>query len=112
MRVLGASVLVMESLTLGFAILLAIKEQSNLGVIYGSIISLLLFLTAGLLKRRCAFYLGSVLQIFMIAFGFFIPSFFIIGVIFIALWAAAIIVGGKGEAARAALVAQMSEKAD
>lgn len=112
MRVLGASVLVMESLTLGFAILLAIKEQSSFGVIYGSIISLLLFLTAGLLKRRYAFYLGSVLQIFMIAFGFFIPSFFIIGAIFIGLWVAAIIVGAKGEAARAALVAQMSEKAD
>ena len=111
MRVLGASVLVMESLTLGFAILLAIKDQSSTGIIYGSIISLLLFLWGGLLKRCSGFYVGSVLQIFMIAFGFFIPSFFIIGVIFIGLWAAAIIVGRKGEAARAAHLASQVEKA-
>ncbi len=110
MRALGASVLVMESLTLGFAILLAIKDQSTAGIIYGSIISLLLFLTAGLLKRRSGFYIGSVLQIFMIAFGFFVPSFFIMGVIFIGLWAAAIIVGQKGEAARAAHLASQAQK--
>jgi F0F1-type ATP synthase assembly protein I len=47
----------------------------------------------------------------MISFGFFVPSFFLIGVIFIGLWAAAIIVGRKGEAARAALMAQAGEKA-
>jgi len=111
MRILGASVLVMESMTLGFAILLAMKEHSSAGIIYGSIISLLLFLTAGLLKRPSGFYIGSVLQIFMIAFGFLVPSFFFIGVIFIGLWVAAIIVGRKGEAARAALLAQAAEKA-
>ena len=92
MKVLGASVLVMESMTLGFAILLATKNHSAAALIYGSIISLLLFLTAGILKRRSGFYIGSLLQIFMICFGFFVPSFFLIGVIFIGLWAAAIIV--------------------
>ncbi|MDA2963025.1 MAG: DUF4233 domain-containing protein [Actinomycetota bacterium] len=110
MRVLGAAVLVMESLTLGFAILLAVKEQSSVAIVYGSIVSLLLFLTAGLLKRRSGFYIGSILQIFMIAFGFFVPSFFIMGVIFIGLWAAAIIVGRKGEAARAAHLASQAQK--
>ena len=110
MRVLGAAVLVMESLTLGFAILLAVKEQSSVAIVYGSIVSLLLFLTAGLLKRRSGFYIGSILQIFMIAFGFFVPSFFIMGVIFIGLWAAAIIVGRKGEAARADHLASQAQK--
>ena len=109
MRVLGASVLVMESLTLGFAILLATKDHSNAALIYGSIISLLLFLTAGMLKRRSGFYIGSGLQFFMIAFGFVVPSYFLIGVIFIGLWVAAIVVGRKGEAARAALMAQAGE---
>ena len=111
MRILGATVLVMESMTLGFAILLATKDQPTAALIYGSVISLLLFLTAGILKRRSGLYIGSVLQIFMISFGFFVPSFFVIGVIFLGLWAAAIIVGRKGEAARAALVAQAEEKA-
>ena len=111
MRILGATVLVMESMTLGFAILLATKDQPTAALIYGSVISLLLFLTAGILKRRSGLYVGSVLQVFMISFGFFVPSFFVIGVIFLGLWAAAIIVGRKGEAARAALVAQAEEKA-
>ncbi len=110
MRVLGASVLVMESLSLSFAILLAIKAHSTAGIIYGSILCLLLFLTAGLLKRRSGFYIGSILQIFTLAFGVFIPSFYVIGAIFGALWVAAIFVGRKGEAARAALLAQAAKK--
>ena len=110
MRVLGASVLTMESLTLGFAILLAMKEHSSAGIIYGSIISLLLLLTTGLLKRASGFYIGSVLQIFMISYGFLVPSFFFIGVVFMGLWVAAIIVGRKGEAARATLLAQAAKK--
>ena len=111
MRVLGACVLVMESLTLGFAILLATKEHTSAALMYGALIALRLFCAAGLLKRRSGFYIASVLQIFMIAFGFVVPSFFIIGVIFIGLWAAAIIVGRKGEAARAAHMASQAEKA-
>jgi hypothetical protein len=110
MRVLGASVLVMESLALGFAILLATKEQSAAVLIYGSVISFLLFITAGLLKRRSAFYIASALQIFTLSFGYFVPSFIVIGVIFAGLWVAAIVVGRKGEAARAALLAQAQEK--
>ena len=46
----------------------------------------------------------------MIAFGFIVPSFFFIGVVFMGLWAAAIIVGRKGEAARATLMAQAAKK--
>ena len=102
----------MESLTLGFAILLALKEHSSLGIMYGSIISLLLFITAGLLKRPSGFIIGSVLQVFMISYGFFVPSFFFMGVGFAALWVAAFIVGRKGEAARAFLVAQAGEKGE
>ena len=106
MKVLGAAVLVMESMVLGFAILLATKSHSTSALVYGSVISLLMFLCAGLLRMRPGFYIGSLLQVFMIAFGFVIPAFFLIGAIFVGLWAAAIIVGRKGEAARAALVAQ------
>ena len=110
MRVLGASVLVMESLTLGFAVLLAIKDQSTVGIVYGSIVAFLVFVMAGLLKRRSAFYIASALQVFVIAFGFFVPSFFIMGAVFVGLWAAAIIVGRKGEAARAEFLATQAEK--
>jgi hypothetical protein len=50
------------------------------------------------------------MQIAMIAFGFVEPSFFIIGVVLIGLWVAAIVVGRKGEAARAAFLAAEPKK--
>ena len=105
MKVLGASVLIAESLTLGFAILVAMKDQSQAAIIYGCVVAFLLFVAAGLERRPGGFVFGSLMQVAMIAFGFVEPSFFIIGVVLIGLWVAAIIVGRKGEAARAALLA-------
>jgi hypothetical protein len=110
MKVLGASVLIAESMTLGFAILIAMKDQSAAAIIYGCVVSFLLFVAAGLLRFPGGFVFGSLLQVAMIAFGFVEPSFFIIGVVLIALWVAAIIVGRKGEAARAALLAAGPKK--
>ncbi len=47
----------------------------------------------------------------MLAFGLIVNSFLIIGVIFTGLWIAAILVGRKGEAARAALMASRTPDA-
>ena len=69
MKVLGASVLVAESLTLGFAILIAMKDQSQAAIIYGCVVSFLLFVAAGLLRRPGGFVFGSLMQVAMIAFG-------------------------------------------
>ena len=74
MKVLGASVLVAESLTLGFAILIAMKDQSQAAIIYGCVVSFLLFVAAGLLRRPGGFVFGSLMQVAMIAFGFVEPS--------------------------------------
>jgi hypothetical protein len=109
-KVLGASVLIAESMTMGFAILLAMKDHSSVAIIYGCVISFLLFLAAALVRRPGGFVIGSIMQIAMIAFGFVVPSFFIIGVVLIGLWVAAIVVGRKGEAARAALLAAGPKK--
>ena len=110
MKVLGASVLIAESMTMGFAILLAMKDHSHAAIIYGCVISFLLFLAAALVRRPGGFVIGSIMQIAMIAFGFVVPSFFIIGAVLIGLWVAAIVVGRKGEAARAALLAADPKK--
>jgi hypothetical protein len=50
------------------------------------------------------------MQVVMISFGFVEPYFFIIGVVFVGLWVSAIVVGRKGEAARAALLAAGPKK--
>lgn len=106
MRVLGASVLVMESIVMGFALLLAMKDQGGSALIIGSIISLFLFLSAALLKRRSGWIIANVLQVAMAAFSFVVPSFAIIALIFIVLWGCAIYFGRKGEAIRRELVAK------
>mgnify|MGYP003352974030 FL=1 len=106
MRMLGASVLVMESICVGFALLLAMKGHGSTAIILGSLISLSLFLSAGLLKRRSGWIIASVLQVAMVAYSFVVPSFAIIAVIFILLWGCAIYFGRKGEAIKRELVAK------
>ncbi len=105
MRILGASVLVMESLIVGFAILLAMKEDGNSALILGVALAIALLLTAGLLKHRAGWFIGSALQVVMLAYGFIVTAFFIVGGVFAVLWVAAIIVGRRGEAIRATLMA-------
>ena len=72
--------------------LLAMKDHSDAAIIYGCVISFLLFLAAALVRRPGGFVIGSIMQIAMIAFGFVVPSFFIIGAVLIGLWVAAIVV--------------------
>ena len=102
---LASAVLVMESFTLGFALLLAMKNSSSAAMIYGASIAILLILSAGLLKSKSGWIFASALQIAMLAFGFVLPAFFIVGTLFVGLWIAAILVGRKGEAIRASLLA-------
>jgi hypothetical protein len=111
MRVLASAVLVMESFSLGFALLIAMKDQSGAPMVYGAVVSIALLLAPGLLKRRVGWVLGWVLQVAMLGFGLVVNSFLIIGVIFAGLWIAAILVGRKGEAARAALLASQTPDA-
>jgi hypothetical protein len=105
MRVLGSAVLVMEFFVMCFAMLLAKDYDEPSTIIAGTIISILLLLTPGLLKKRIGWILGSILQFLVIGYAVVVPSMAIVGLIFGGLWIAAIIVGRKGEAARAALMA-------
>lgn len=100
MRVLGAAVLTMESLLMGFALLIAKDSHSALPLWIGGLIALLLLLNAGILKRKSGWIIGSLLQVAMIAYGSVVPSFYFMGALFAGLWIAAIVVGRKGEAAR------------
>ena len=106
MRILGASVLVMESMVMGFALLLAMKDSSTTALIIGSLISLALFLSAGLLKKRAGWIIASFLQLAMAGYSVVVPSLSIIALIFIVLWGCAIYFGRKGEAIRRELVAK------
>jgi uncharacterized membrane protein len=110
MRVLGSAVLVMEFLVMCFALLLAKDNHEGSTIIAGGVIAILLLLTPGLLKKRTGWILGSILQVLMIAYAVVVPSMAIVGLLFGGLWIAAIVVGRKGEAARAALMASQTPK--
>jgi hypothetical protein len=105
MRVLGSAVLVMEFFIMGFAMLIA-KNHEPSTIIVGAIIAVLLLLTPGLLKKKAGWILGSLLQLAMTGYAVVVPSLAIISLIFNGLWIAAIVVGRKGEAIRAALIAE------
>lgn len=104
MRMLGSAVLVMEFFVMGFAVLIA-KDESALAITYGLFIALLALLAPGLLKKRSGWIFASVLQAAIVGYAFVVPSMLFIGGLFAGLWVAAIVIGRKGEAARAALLA-------
>lgn len=104
MKVLASAVLAMEIMVMGFAVLLASKNHSAIALIWGGAIAALLVLAASLLRKRAGWVLGSLLQIALIGYGFVTTPLFFLGTLFMGLWIAAIVVGRKGEAARAALL--------
>jgi len=106
MRVLGSSVLVMEALTMGFALLIAMNSSDSWVLALGGAVAIMLLLTPGLLRRRAGWILGSILQVPMVAFGSEVFAMYFLGGIFALLWIAAIVVGRAGEAARARLTPQ------
>lgn len=93
----------MEGLTVSFGLLLAMSSADTIWLWAGGALALLLILTAGLLKRRSGWIIGSILQVGVFAYGFVLTAMFAMGVLYAGLWIAAIVVGRKGEAARARL---------
>jgi len=105
MRVLGSAVLAMEFFVMGFAVLLAKDNGEPSSIVAGLILALLFLLTPGLLKKKSGWIFGSILQAPMIAYAVVVPSMAVVGPIFAGLWVAAIVIGRKGEAIRAKLIA-------
>lgn len=104
MRVLGASVLTMEAIVIGFALLIAKDLSASTSFpagLVGGLIALLAITAAGLLKRRIGWWLGWLVQAATFTLGIAVPMMYVLGVIFAGLWVGAIVVGRKGEAARA-----------
>lgn len=109
MRILGSAVLVMEFFVMCFAMLLAKDNHEPSTIVAGTIIAVLLLITPGLLKKRTGWILGSALQFLMIGYAVVVPSMAIVGLIFAGLWIAAIVVGRRGEAIRAKLMASRTQ---
>jgi len=105
-RVLAAVVLTMESILMGFALLIAKDDASLTQIILGAVLAILFIFNAGLLKRKGGYLLGSFLQIFLIGYGLVVPHMYYMGGVFTTLWIIAILLGRRGEAIKASLIAQ------
>jgi hypothetical protein len=106
MKMLARSVLLMEIFVIGFAVLVAKdlteKNLEPVAIWSAIIISALAFIAAGSLKTKVGWILGWITQVALIGYGFFVFTMFFLGALFAGLWVAAIVIGRKGEAARAA----------
>ncbi len=101
----------MEFFVMGFALLLAKDQHSATALWIGGVIALFCLLTAGMMKSMRGWYIGSILQIALIAYGVVIPLMYFMGALFAGLWIAAFLIGRKGEAIRASLIAAANEEA-
>ncbi len=105
MRVLGSAVLVMEFLVMDFALLIAMNKHGALALSLGATLALVILLTAGVMKKMTGWYLGTMWQLCLIAYGVVVPVMYFLGPLFAGLWVSAFLIGRKGEAIRASLLA-------
>ncbi|MCW2899073.1 MAG: hypothetical protein JWO67_1338 [Streptosporangiaceae bacterium] len=104
MRRLLAAVLVCEAIVIALAIPVAIAvahTDARAAGIVGGVLAAVAVLLAGLLRHQWALVAGAVLQAVVIATGFVVPTMFILGVVFGALWATSIWLGRKVEGTQA-----------
>ena len=106
MRVMASAVLIMESLLMGFALLIAKDDATATALWLGGFLAIAFILNAGVLKRKGGYLLGSILQIFLISYGLVIWHMYYMGGLFALLWITAIALGRRGEAIKASLIAK------
>jgi hypothetical protein len=99
-RIIAATTLSCEALVVIFAGLVA-KDLSSLSVGAALGISAALavgcLFAAGMLGSRRGYVLGSVLQVLIIGYGFWLSSMFFVGVLFAGLWILALVMGTRAE---------------
>lgn len=108
MRVLASSVLTAEAFVVLFACLVAMRlSDISPGLVWavgGSFIVVILLL-CGLLRHRWALWVGSVLQLALIASGMVVGAMYAIGFMFALIWATALWAGARVDAVKAARAA-------
>jgi hypothetical protein len=109
---LGSIVLGFELVVvfLGALVLFGLKAlPAPVALIGGAACVVAMGLTIPLLKYRWAVGVGWVLQALIVAAGFLVPAFFIVGAIFAGLWAYCMITGARLERAKRVARANQTE---
>ncbi|MGI5140041.1 MULTISPECIES: DUF4233 domain-containing protein [unclassified Streptomyces] len=113
MRTLCSSTLIGEFFVIGFAALVAMKDPNlSTGTVWtvSGIAMALSVVLCGVITRPGGVLLGWALQIALIASGFVVPTMFLLGAIFAALWWASVHYGRKIDEAKARFAAVQSSE--
>jgi hypothetical protein len=103
-RRLCAAILTLEAIALGLStpVLISVAGVSTAtGLLIGLGLAVACVLVAGMLRRPWAYAVGWAIQVAAIALGVVVHSMFVLGAIFLALWATAYFLGRKIEVERA-----------
>jgi hypothetical protein len=103
-RRLCAAILSLEAVVLGLStpVLVSIAGLDVSTALWlGLGLAISCFVVAGLLRFSWAYWVGWALQVAAIAMGFLVTAMFVLGAIFLALWATAWFLGRKIEVERA-----------
>lgn len=109
MRTLCASTLIGEFFIIGFAGLVAMKDDDLSMTTVWTVSGIAMFLClvlCGLVTRPGGVAMGWGLQILLVASGFFVPTMFFLGAVFAALWWASVHYGRKIDEAKARFAAE------
>ncbi len=104
-RRLCAAILVLQAITVGLTspvLITVIGVSVSTGLWIGLGLAGACVVVAGLLRANWAYGLGWLLQVVAIALGFLVTAMFVLGAIFLALWATSYFMGGKIDRERAA----------
>ena len=114
-RTLGSMLMAFESFVVFFATLVAfglkVADGPTVWTI-GLALSFILIMTPAILGKKFSYAWGWFLQIVVVALGIWVPLMYVIGGIFVCLWAWAMIAGGTIDKARAVLDRQAEEQAN
>jgi hypothetical protein len=109
MRTLCSSTLIGEFFIIGFAALVAMKDDDLSTTTVWTVSGIAMFLClvlCGVITRPGGIAFGWALQIALIASGFVVPTMFFLGAVFAALWWASVHYGRKVDEAKARFAAQ------
>ncbi len=100
MKVLPPAILFFEAVVVALAIPVAVTAAGRgPGAAWLlAVLALLLLLVAGMARRPRGVAVGWVLQFVVIAAGLLVPALLVLGVVFLALWVAALVYGARGDA--------------
>jgi hypothetical protein len=108
-RRLCAAILALEAIAFGLStpVLISVAGVSTATALWiGLGLTVACVLVAGLLRFEWAYWLGWAVQVAAIALGLEIATMFVLGGIFLALWATAYFLGRKIETERAEWIAR------